>query len=44
MTEMLLQVIFDERDPYKDHYANKRLRVSGDLMEDLFRCIYQFNP
>ncbi|HHT18025.1 MAG: DNA-directed RNA polymerase subunit B'' [Euryarchaeota archaeon] len=41
MTEMLLQVIFDERDPHdKDHYANKRLRVSGDLMEDLFRVAF----
>ena len=41
MTEMLLQVIFDERDPHdKDHYANKRLRVSADLMEDLFRVAF----
>ena len=41
MTEMLLQVIFDEREPHdKDHYANKRLRVSGDLMEDLFRVAF----
>jgi DNA-directed RNA polymerase subunit B" len=41
MTEMLLQVIFDVREPHdKDHYANKRLRVSGDLMEDLFRVAF----
>ncbi|MGL4670268.1 MAG: DNA-directed RNA polymerase subunit B'' [Methanobacteriaceae archaeon] len=41
MTEMLLQVIFDMREPHdKDHYTNKRLRVSGDLMEDLFRVAF----
>lgn len=41
MTEMLLQVIFEMREPHdKDHYANKRLRVSGDLMEDLFRVAF----
>lgn len=41
MTEMLLQVIFETREPHdKDHYANKRLRVSGDLMEDLFRVAF----
>ena len=35
---MLLQVIEGQREPHdKDHYTNKRLRVSGDLMEDLFR-------
>ena len=34
MTEMLLQVVFEKREPHdKDHYANKRLRVSGDRME-----------
>ena len=41
MTEMLLQVIDQQREPHdKDHYTNKRLRVSGDLMEDLFRVAY----
>ena len=41
MTEMLLQVIYEEREPHdKDHYTNKRLRVSGDLMEDLFRVAF----
>jgi DNA-directed RNA polymerase beta subunit len=41
MTEMLLQVIFELREPHdKDHYTNKRLRVSGDLMEDLFRVAF----
>lgn len=42
MTEMLLQVIEGKREPHdKDHYTNKRLRVSGDLMEDLFRVAFQ---
>ena len=41
MTEMLLQVIDEQREPHdKDHYINKRLRVSGDLMEDLFRVAF----
>ncbi|MCL2687384.1 MAG: DNA-directed RNA polymerase subunit B'' [Methanobrevibacter sp.] len=41
MCEMLLQVIFEKREPHdKDHYTNKRLRVSGDLMEDLFRVAF----
>ena len=41
MTEMLLEVIHDQREPHdKDHYTNKRLRVSGDLMEDLFRVAF----
>ena len=30
------------RDPNdKDHYANKRVRLAGDLMEDLFRVSLQ---
>ena len=41
MTEMLLQVIDGKREPHdKDHYTNKRLRVSGDLMGDLFRVAF----
>ena len=41
MTEMLLEVIEEKREPHdKDHYTNKRLRVSGDLMEDLFRVAF----
>ena len=41
MTEMLLEVIEEKRKPHdKDHYTNKRLRVSGDLMEDLFRVAF----
>ena len=35
------EVVFEKREPHdKDHYANKRLRVSGDLMEDLFRVAF----
>ncbi len=26
----------------KDHYANKRIKLSGDLMEELFRYAFQF--
>lgn len=26
----------------KDHYANKRIKLTGDLMEDLFRYAFQF--
>jgi len=26
----------------KDHYANKRLKISGKLMEDLFKYAFQF--
>lgn len=26
----------------KDHYANKRIKLAGDLMEDLFRYAFQF--
>jgi len=26
----------------KDHYANKRVKLAGDLMEDLFRYAFQF--
>ena len=41
MTEMLLEVIEEKREPHdKDHYTNKRLRVSGDLLEDLFRVAF----
>lgn len=42
MCEMLLQVIYDQRGPHdKDHYANKRLSVSGDLMESVFQRSFQ---
>src|SRR6056297_2741325 len=38
MAEACFELALDRRDPDdKDHYANKRLKVSGDLMRDLFR-------
>jgi len=42
MAEYLLRKSIPERMPPddKDHYANKRLKLSGDLMEDLFRTSF----
>ena len=42
MAEYLLRKSIPERLPSddKDHYANKRLKLSGDLMEDLFRTSF----
>ncbi len=38
MAEACFELALDARQPNdKDHYANKRLKVSGDLMRDLFR-------
>jgi len=38
MAETCFELALERRDPDdKDHYANKRLKVSGDLMKDLFR-------
>ncbi len=38
MAEACFELALGRRDPDdKDHYANKRLKVSGDLMRDLFR-------
>jgi DNA-directed RNA polymerase subunit B" len=38
MAEACFELALDRREPDdKDHYANKRLKVSGDLMQDLFR-------
>ncbi|WP_115865337.1 DNA-directed RNA polymerase subunit B'' [Halorussus litoreus] len=38
MAEACFELALDRREPDdKDHYANKRLKVSGDLMTDLFR-------
>ncbi|WP_137283927.1 DNA-directed RNA polymerase subunit B'' [Halorussus salinisoli] len=38
MAEACFELALDRREPDdKDHYANKRLKVSGDLMKDLFR-------
>ncbi|MEM2141666.1 MAG: DNA-directed RNA polymerase subunit B [Candidatus Thorarchaeota archaeon] len=38
MVERLLELVLLKRDPDdKDHYANKRLKLSGDLLMSLFR-------
>ena len=38
----VLEMANTNRDPNdKDHYANKRVRLAGDLMEDLFRVSMQ---
>lgn len=38
MTERCMDVAYGKRDEDdKDHYANKRIKISGNLMEDLFR-------
>ena len=35
--QVLEMAITDRKPNDKDHYANKRVRLAGDLMEDLFR-------
>ncbi len=41
MALRVLELALDKRGPDdKDHYANKRLRLAGDLMEDLFRVAF----
>jgi DNA-directed RNA polymerase subunit B" len=41
MVHRVLELALGRRDPDdKDHYANKRLRLAGDLMEDLFRVAF----
>jgi len=38
MVERLLELVLNKRSPDdKDHYANKRLKLSGDLLMSLFR-------
>ncbi|MFW5906827.1 MAG: DNA-directed RNA polymerase subunit B [Candidatus Natronoplasma sp.] len=38
MAKEILELSMDEREPDdKDHYANKRLKLAGDLISDLFR-------
>lgn len=37
----VLELALEKREPDdKDHYANKRLKLAGDLMEDLFRVAF----
>jgi len=41
MVLRVLELALGRREPDdKDHYANKRLRLAGDLMEDLFRVAF----
>jgi DNA-directed RNA polymerase subunit B" len=41
MVVRIIELALERRGPDdKDHYANKRLRLAGDLMEDLFRVAF----
>ncbi len=41
MVERVFELAFDKRtEDDKDHYANKRLRLAGDLLDDLFRVSF----
>lgn len=41
IAKSVLELSLDKRkEDDKDHYANKRLKLSGDLMEDLFRTSF----
>ncbi len=43
MAERAILVAYKKRAPEdKDHYANKRLKITGFLMEELFRYAFQF--
>jgi len=43
MAERVILVASRKRKPEdKDHYANKRLKIAGKLMEELFRYAFQF--
>ena len=43
MAERATRVAYHEVTPDdKDHYANKRVKLAGDLMEELFRYAFQF--
>ncbi|MFH0737858.1 MAG: DNA-directed RNA polymerase subunit B'' [Candidatus Micrarchaeota archaeon] len=43
MAERATRVAYREIAPDdKDHYANKRVKLAGDMMEDLFRYAFQF--
>jgi DNA-directed RNA polymerase subunit B len=42
IVRQVLEMAITNRDPNdKDHYANKRVRLAGDLIEDLFRVSLQ---
>ncbi len=41
MARKVLELAFGRREPDdKDHYSNKRLRLAGDLMQELFRVSF----
>ncbi|MFP4654980.1 MAG: DNA-directed RNA polymerase subunit B'' [Methanohalobium sp.] len=41
MAESCFELALGKRNPNdKDHYSNKRLKLTGDLMEDLFRVAF----
>ncbi|HLC69231.1 MAG TPA: hypothetical protein VJH24_05300, partial [Candidatus Bilamarchaeaceae archaeon] len=43
MAERTVRVAYGHMAPDdKDHYANKRVKLAGDLMEELFRYAFQF--
>ncbi len=43
MAERAIKVAYGKRvSESKDHYANKRLKISGKLMEELFKYAFQF--
>ncbi len=43
MAERAINVAYNKRaSEAKDHYANKRLKISGKLMEELFKYAFQF--
>ncbi len=43
MAERAIRVAYKEiAQDDKDHYANKRIKLAGDLMEELFRYAFQF--
>ncbi len=43
MAERAIKVAYGKRvSESKDHYANKRLKISGKLMEELFKYSFQF--
>lgn len=43
MAERATRVAYHELAPDdKDHYANKRVKLAGDMMEELFRYAFQF--
>lgn len=42
IVRQVLEMAINDKDPNdKDHYANKRVRLAGDLIEDLFRVSLQ---